>query len=139
MAAHTVEELASLSETEPGREPVEAYLVRHNIRLSLRSLVALKMHENHKHIQLMGAGTELANGEYVVEMLFACCRLPVKVLVAKVGSIAAQEIGRVAGTDEGQVVATRVVGGYLAAVVSDHPAHGLLDIFVQDEGGMAHH
>ena len=138
MAAQTVEELAAASETPGDRESVHRYLLAHGVRLDLREPMSLHMAGAHPHIELVGVRTEMANGEPVVEMLFACCGKPVKVLMVKQGTQAALDIGQAAGAGH-QVRATRLVGNYLTAVVSDHSAHGLLDIFEGQDAAPANH
>ena len=128
MAAQSVEELAATSETPGDRESVHRYLLAHEVRLDLREPMSLHMAGTHPYIELVGARTEMANGEPVVEMLFNCCHQPVKILMVERGTKAALDIGQAAGAGH-HVQATRMVGIYLTAVVSDHRAHGLLDIF----------
>lgn len=128
LAAESVEELASYSETAAGLESVQAYLDRQFANVTLSLPAASEMSSAHHSVQLLGARMETSTPEPVVELLFGCCGYPVKVVMAKRGSATAGEIGRAAADGSGQVQATRVVGGYVTAVVGDHPAHGLLDI-----------
>ena len=81
-------------------------------------------------MEVIGVRTNEVNNEPVVEILFGCCGRPVKVMMAAQGSDVATLIGLVSANGNGEVQATRTVGHYLVAVVSDHPTHGLLDIFV---------
>lgn len=129
LAAESIEELAAMSETAAGLDPVQRYLNRHGAKVELSPLDSLAIAEAHHGIVLLGARSQSAAGEPVIEMLLGCCGYPVKVVMAERGSDAAAEIGRSAAGGPGQVQSTRVVGDYVAAVVGDHPAHGLLDIF----------
>lgn len=136
LAVETVEQLAASSETERDQDSIQRYLDRHGVDLALRSPASLAT--NHKPIELLGARREHAKGEAVMEVLVACCGYPVKILMAQRGSAAAEEIGRAAGAN-GHVMATRVVGGYLTAVVGLHPAHGLLDLLASPDAQHARH
>ena len=138
MAAQSVAELAATSETPADRESVHRYLLAHGVQLDLREPMSLYMAGAHPHIELVGARTEMANGEQIVEMLFSCCDKPVKVLMVEQGSKAALDIGQATGAGH-QVRATRLVGNYLTVVVSNHSAHGLLDIFEEQDAAPASH
>lgn len=81
----------------------------------------------HRDIHVIGARQESLGGEPVTEVFIECCGHPVKILLANLDSNAAGTIGFAVAQD-GDVQAMRVVGGYLAAVVSRHESHGLLDM-----------
>lgn len=133
LAAETVADLAATSETDANSESVQAYLASHDIELELNSMESLAMASTHHHMAVIGARTIKVNNEPVVEMLFGCCGHPVKVMMASQGSDAAILIGLASANGNGEVQATRSVGHYLTAVVSDHPAPGLLDIFADGD------
>lgn len=128
LAAETVEDLAAMTETDPGREAAQAYLNAHEIPLEIRDAHSLAMAAKHKHLEILGARTEYAADEPVAVMLIGCCDRPVKMIVAAQGSAAAQEIGT-ASCGRSQVRATRAVDGYLVAIVGDHTPYGLLEFF----------
>jgi anti-sigma factor RsiW len=128
LAAETVEELQAASMTQPGRDAVQQFLRNAGITLEVDSVEALPMGALHHDIAIIGARKDPAGRDAVYELLFACCGYPVKVVVARCGSHAAETIGRAAAVD-GQVQATRRVAGYLAAVVGNHEARDLIDIF----------
>ncbi len=128
LAAETVEQLQAASMTEPGRDAVQEFLRNAGITLEVDSVEALPMGAIHHDIAIIGARKDPAGRDAVHELLFACCGYPVKVIVARCGSHAAETIGHAAAL-EGQVQATRRVAGYLAAVVGNHEARDLIDIF----------
>ncbi|MCH7908585.1 MAG: hypothetical protein IIB38_03100 [Candidatus Hydrogenedentes bacterium] len=130
LAAETVEELAATSETDADVDSIRAYLADHDIELELNPVESLAIASTHRHLEVIGVRTNEVNNEPVVEILFGCCGRPVKVMMAAQGSDVATLIGLVSANGNGEVQATRTVGHYLVAVVSDHPTHGLLDIFV---------
>ena len=132
LAAETVEELAATSETDADADAVRTYLADHNVDLELNPMESLAIASAHP-LEIIGARTYEVNGEPVVEMLFGCCGRPVKVMMAVQGSDAATLIGLASASGNGDVLATRTVGRYLVAVVSDHPAPGLLDIFADGQ------
>lgn len=133
MAAESVDDLAATAECDASREAVQAYLHKHGIELEIGKIenVAKGPMRRHYDIEILGARSEkLPSGKPVVEILFGCCKEPVKVLMAEKGSDAAIEIGEAAGAqNKNHVLTTRTVDGYIAAVVGRHQAHGLLDIF----------
>jgi len=127
VGATTVEELAALSETASDQKAVEKLLAEHKLIVTLQS--DLGMIAVHDGIDLLGAKKERVAGSNIIELLFACCSKPVKVIMVKRDCHAARLIGRAMGSD-GQVQATRIISDdYFAAVVGTHPAHGLLDVF----------
>ena len=129
-AASSVEELVATSEAEPGSDAAERYIRDKGVGLQLEEDSFLEtMRGRHYDVHIIGARQELHNGEPVTEILIECCGRPIKVLLARLDSKAASEIGLAAArAQEGNVQATRVVGGYLVAVVSRHQTHGLLDL-----------
>lgn len=129
LAAETVADLAATSETDADPDAVRAYLASHDIELELKPMESLVMASTHRHLGMIGARTHEISDELVVEMLFECCGRPVKVMMASQGSDVAMLIGLASANGNGEIQATRTVGHYLTAVVSDHPVHGLLDIF----------
>jgi len=130
LAAESVEELAAQSEIEGTAELLQHYLADHGIRLDLNDIDSLKIAKEHHGIEVLGAMEDMIGDDPVIEMLFSCCNAPVKVVLAKQDSAAAQYIGQAVGRGTTQIQATRIIhGDYLAAVVGKHPAHGLLDIF----------
>ena len=129
LAAETIAELAATSETEADVDSIRAYLESHDVELELKPMESLTMASTHRSLEVIGARTYEVNNEPVVELLFACCGRPVKVMMASQGSDVAMLIGLASASGKGEVQATRTVGHYLTAVVGAHPAPGLLDIF----------
>ena len=125
--AETVEELASFSQTTSKQEAVEKFLHDHELMVELRT--ELGMEAVHEPVDLLGAKKENVSGDSLIELLFACCEYPVKVIIVKRDSEVARLIGR-AMDSKNEVQATRVINDkYFAAVIGKHPAHGLLDVF----------
>ena len=130
LAATSVEELVATSEAEPGSDSAEKYIREKGVSLHLEDDSLLETIRGHHYdLRIIGARQELHNGEPVTEVLFECCGRPIKVVLASLDSNVAGEIGLAAAqAQEGHGQATRVVGGYLIAVVSRHESHGLLDM-----------
>jgi len=138
MAAESVRDLADTDESSSGHKGTQAFLQENGIYLKLKEEEGGGMVGNttrpsrmYGGIRILGARIEkLPSGKPVVEILIACCRLPVKVLMAEKGSDVAFEIGEAtAARKKNNILDTRTVDGYIAAVVSKHRSHGLLDIF----------
>lgn len=131
--AETVSEAMAMMETAPGVEQAQQFLRLHHVHLKFNAVDTLGLQMIlHHDIEVLGAREERAGGQPVVSIYFACCLYPVKVVVAEEGSRGADALGRSAAQG-GQVQAIRVFGRYVTAVVGKHHAHGLLDIFANDE------
>ncbi len=129
-AASSVDELTASSAVGPGRDNATRYLQGKGLELTLVDERVLESSLTpHRPIEIVGARQERYAGDHVTEVLFSCCRYPVKVLLAKRDSNAARALGEAAGRNDTDIQATRIVDGYLAAVVSKHTAHGILDAF----------
>ena len=129
LAASSTAELSARSEIEPGRESAQRYLDSKGVDLELDESRAHEvLNERHHSLEVLGARHEFLNGEPVTEVFFGCCGHPVKLLLAERHSAAAREISLAAAQDS-DIQATRNVGDYFTAVVTEHSAHGLLDIF----------
>lgn len=132
LAANTVEELAALSETEPGREAAVEYLRAHDIGFELVPEDSLGIAAIHYGIEVVGARASKTSRDEVVELLMACCEYPIKLVMAPRGSATARALGKAASEPGGEVQALRVIDGYVAAVVGKHPAPGLIDLFADE-------
>jgi hypothetical protein len=131
VSAGTVDELAALSETAPSMEAIQKFLEENGINLVLVGANELGMTAIHGKIDVLGAREETVNGKKVVSLLFGCCQMPVKVVIAKRGSEAGKLLGQTVGDVACEVQSTRAVGDgrFVAAVVGQHSAGGLLDLF----------
>ncbi len=128
LVASSIEELAASSEVGPGSDSAEQFMHEKGVQLQLVDDSTLEtLVKHHPDIHFIGARQELLEGDPVTEVFVGCCGLPVKVILASLNSKAASRIGLAAAQD-GDIQATRVVGGYLAAVVGRHESHGLLDM-----------
>lgn len=126
VAASTVDELAGRSDVEPDRLVIQEFMHDHKVDLKLREEQSLPIAKHHSNIKLVGAHA-YPNDDYV-EIYAGCCKKPVMIVLARRGTEAARLLGQ-ASDENSQVQATRIVGDYVAAVVGEHPAYGLLDIF----------
>lgn len=126
LAADTVEALANQSEVEPNRLVIQDFMHKNDVTLDLLIEDSLPISRIHSGVHLVGAATK-EKGAYV-ELYAGCCSRPVKLVIARRDSKAGHALGYATGPDS-EVQATRIVGDYLVAVVGQHPAHGLLDIF----------
>lgn len=128
LRSDSVEDFQRSSMTEPGHKAAAHFLRNHGIDLQVDSEEVLPMAAIHHDIWILGARMDRAGQGEAGVILFACCGYPMKITVAERGTPAAKAIGSAAARNS-QIQATRLVGGYIAAVVGDHPAHNLLDIF----------
>lgn len=127
-AASSVEALAAASEVDAGHENAMRYLREKGFELTLFDEPELEASMgHHRPIRIVGARQERYAGDKVTEVLFSCCGYPVKMLLAKQDSKAAKTLGRAAGEIGTDIQATRIIDGYLAALVSKHSARGLLE------------
>ena len=136
VSAGTVDELKALSETAPSMDAIRKFLEGKGINLVLVGANELGMTAIHGEIDILGAREETISGKKVVSLLFGCCHLPVKVVVAKRGSEAGKLLGQTVGEVSSEVQSTRAVGDgrFVAAVVGRHAAGGLLDLFDGEPG-----
>lgn len=131
LSAATVNELAATSEVQPGSDFAEQFIRENGIDLKIQDDNELEARQGqHQHVRIVGARQEPVEGGTVIEVLVDCCGFPVKIVFADVDSSAAREIG-LAAAEDGDVLATRVIGDYMAAVVSRHESHHLLNLFSQ--------
>ena len=126
VSASTVDELASQSDVAPDRLVIQEFMHDHKVALNLRDEQSLPIAQRHSNIELVGAHA-YPNDDFV-EIFAGCCKKPVTIVLARRGTEAAKLLGQ-SNDKNSQVQATRVVGDYVAAVVGEHPAYGLLDIF----------
>jgi hypothetical protein len=128
VGAETVGQLAAQAETSPTQDAVEELLHSHEILVQLNEMPELPIYEIHYGMEYLGAKTNTSVKE-VVELLFACCEHPVKVVVAKRDSEAAKIIGQAVASNK-EVQGTRIINEeYVAVVVASHPANGFMEVF----------
>ncbi len=107
---------------------VRSFMAAHGIDVHLKAIPSPGEAGGHE-VRLMGARRvhRYRRGhrdEAGVELLFACCGQPVKVILAALGSDLARELA--AAQERGQVRNSRVVGGFLAAGVGRHDTKEVL-------------
>jgi hypothetical protein len=129
--AESVEELAAQSQTSPTHEAVEGFLGDHDVMVELDP--DIRMFFVHYGFGFLGAKQHKISDHKFLELLFACCDHPVKIVVAKRDSDAAKMLGQAVDSSN-HIQATKIISDkngaeFLAAVVGKHHAHGFLDIF----------
>ncbi len=96
---------------------VRSFMAAHGIDVHLKAIPSSGEAGGHE-VRLVGARKVHGRDEAGVELFFACCGQPVKVILAALGSDLARELA--AAQERGQVRNSRVVGGFLAAAVGRH-------------------
>lgn len=124
----TVDDLALHAEWRESWTHVQDFFHENHFELALRPLDSEDL-DVHSRIQFLGASRQQYHGEDVIELMFDCCRRPIMLAVARRDSDAAAAIAKSVG--EGTVRDSRIVGDYVVAYVGNHPAYGLMDIFVE--------
>lgn len=111
-------------------ESVNAYFKEHGFKVAMTNADVQIPGDHHTPRVLLGLRPVANHGDDVMELMFNCCDRPLKVVVAKMGSRTAREIGDLMA--EGKIQESRRVGGYVAALVGKHETHGLLE-YLTDE------
>jgi hypothetical protein len=124
--ADSVMALEDLDELGPNWAYAENYLREHGIHLTLQPLDPGAL-DLHGRLEFLGASHVAYRGDEVVQLLFVCCRKPIRVAVAPKDSRAAARMK--AAVDGDRVRGTREVGDYVVAVVGRHRADGLMNVF----------
>ncbi len=125
-AAPSLEELMAESETEPGRQSVQAFLMAKGVPLGITEESGL-LSPHHRLIKVIGVRQRRFAGARITEVFVNCCGRPVKLVLAPQGSRAARYLSD-AAHHTGHVQSTRNVGEYTVATVALHPADQLLDL-----------
>ncbi len=102
---------------------IRKFMAAHGIDVHLKAIPSPGETGGHE-LRLMGARKVHRRDEAGVELLFACCGQPVKVILAALGSELARELA--AAQERGQVRNSRVVKGFLAAAVGRHDTKEVL-------------
>ena len=110
---------------------VNSFLKENGFNLAMSTAAAQVSHEHHAPRVLLGLSSAVNHGVDVMELMFNCCGRPLKVVIAKAGSRTAREIGDAMA--EGEIQVSRHVGEYVAALVGQHEAPGLLDSLTDTE------
>ncbi|MCC6491278.1 MAG: hypothetical protein IT364_27560 [Candidatus Hydrogenedentes bacterium] len=121
--------VASLELKADSLGAVNDYLHSHGIALTLTSTHG-KSGGRHSQ-ELLGVCEEDYQGEPVAQLVYECCGKPVKVVIAPKEGQAAAAIRR--AIDANRVQEFRTIGDYLAVAVSNHYAHGLLDMLSEEQ------
>lgn len=126
-AVETVDELKALSMVEPGAKAAQEFLHAHDTDIDIHLDEAIAVTRHHG-IAILGAREDKFKSGSVTGVLYVCCDRPVKIIMAKLGSKGADIIAKGAGAsaENSDVLETRVVGDYIAAVVSS--GHGARDL-----------
>lgn len=128
-----VDDFSELSQTAATRDAMQQFLADHGLDLSLRPLDSLGNGEGQDAV-LLGARALQWHNESIVELLFECHDAPVKIVVVRRGTRAAELMERAAGC--GEIGEFREVGSYAMGVVScrGRYAAGLLDCIGERTG-----
>jgi len=128
MAAESIEELEAMSKVDPGADTAEAFINQQGVDLELHFEEAVQS-SHHYGMAVVGARMYKVEKDSVGGVLYVCCGRPIKIIIAKSGSKGAELIARSASDHAGinDIMNTREVGGYLAAVVSKHRADEFLE------------
>ncbi len=121
--ADDVGALARSAEVAGDIEKVRGFMVAHGVDVHLKAIPPREETGGHE-VRLLGARGVRHRGEAGVELLFACCDRPIKVILSALSSDLAMELG--AAQERGQVRSSRVVGGFLAVPVGRHDAKVVL-------------
>ena len=130
MAASTIDQLETQCCREvPGDEQnVDAFLADRGIPLEIRDLG--NWNKSHHHsVNLLGIHECTYREEPVIEILFACCGQPAKVVLVRADGVAAAKLRDAAHEPGSHVRVARVLGDRLAGVVSRHRAEEFLGNF----------
>jgi len=127
--ADNVQDFSQTSATSDRHEAVQRFLHEHGIDLELASIEDMASGGRHV-VRLLGACMGNCPRGELIEVLFECDGYPAKVVVGARGSAGASLIQK--AVDRGEVQATRAIGDYVAAVVCDRPAEGLLQLLRQE-------
>lgn len=129
-ANESVGELAANSAVDASSEQIQQYMQQNNYELRLVALDKLRIVQLHGNVELIGAAH--SNDGELIELYVACCRHPVKIIMAERNTPEAEFIVKSLGKDN-DLQATRLVNGYVVGVVSKHHAVGMLDIFAEQK------
>ncbi len=125
----SLDDFAEKSEVPATTEAVQAYLRENGINLRLDNLDTARKQSGegmHHDMSLVGACEGECPDHTMQALLFRCCGRPVRLLVAPLGSGGAHMLQ--AANENNEVQRMAIIGKYVAAVVGDHPAPGLLGL-----------
>ena len=125
-ANESVDDLAANSAVDASSEQIQQYMHQNNYTLYLIAIENLRIVQRHENVALIGAARS-QDGD-VIELYVACCKHPVKIVMAKCKTPEAAFISKSLGKDN-DLQNTRLINGYVVGVVSKHPAVHILDIF----------
>jgi len=118
------------SSTEGSLLAVQAFLDQRGVDLSFIGLPA-ELDTQHHHLRLLGASERGCHGNPAMEIMFACCDKPVKVVLARKGSRPAIILQNARGTKSVQQVED--MGKFIGAVIATHRTPDLLRLFEQQQ------
>lgn len=131
VANDSIEQYEASAETSGDPEAIQGYLDARNMGLT----VANWAHGHGGHgskTDLIGVREELYRGEPVVELLVECCGKPLKIVMAPVGSDAANAIGKaMAKPKKSDIQTWEHFDNYVVALVGTHRTRNLLE-FIEE-------
>ena len=125
LGASGIDEFCQQAHVSGCNEDAQRYLHAHGLLVEVLPLADMGDTGPHEPVALLGARTTEYRGEYVGELLYACCGYPVKVIIAREDSEAARLMET--AFHEGGLLHSHSDGAYRTALVGAHPAHGLLE------------
>lgn len=117
---------AGRSSTEASQAAVQDFLEQRGVTLNFVGMA--EMASRHQ-VRLLGASERGCHGNPVMEIMFACCNKPVKVVIARRGSRPAVILQNAAEVKSVRQV--EELGNYVCAVVAHHRTPDLLELFRQ--------
>jgi hypothetical protein len=128
MQARTTAELAEQRDASaPANETAVAeFLMRHGVPVALGSIEAHNATHQHQ-VELLGARSTALENTEGVEVLYACCGFPARVVIVPAESKAGAALEAHVGAEGTDLLAVKRLDGFIAGVVSKHPAYGVLE------------
>jgi anti-sigma factor RsiW len=123
-------ESADMRTNDPAR--AEQYLQERGFDINVPAISG-ESNSYHYDTGLVGVRETSFRGDPAAELLFKCCNHPLKIVMARRGTRAAEAMRATAEspTRNDEVQAVSMVGDYVAAVVGKHRAPHLLDLLVE--------
>lgn len=120
--------MQSESSTPPDHDAVQQFMRQRDVMLIFNNFAGFQQVDGHE-VRLLGASEQGCHGRSVMEILFQCCGMPVKVVLAREDTAGADILEQ--GVREGRVKFLTHAGTYVMGVVGAHHAPDLTRLFQQ--------